>query len=111
MNLFLLIIIYFFAITGYLFSGVFLYITLDDIGFNRLHMFFHNMLTNIFYKSNKEDCEYYKDYLFYKHNLYTDTSLWRNNYNIYETILDLICLILWPLWILINLIIGAFYDD
>ena len=108
-----LIFFYIFAIIGYIGCGLAAYVNLDDNGFDKLGEYLHRFLKHIFYKNNKQDCSWNKEHtvLFYKTQEYFESKIWKENYELVETIFDFICITFWPIWILINLIINAFYDD
>lgn len=112
MTIILAILFYIFAFIGYFFTGLFIYINFEDTIFNKLLFYFDKFLEKIFYKNNKEHCYYNDDnILFYEHNIYWESKIWNKHYKPYEMIFEFICLLCWPIWVLINLIIGAFYDD
>ena len=121
--MFWFIIIYIFALIGYFGTGIFIYVNLDDKDFNKIGFFFERFLEKLFYKNNKNDCEYIDKILWYKscewvngiakyqNKIYYDTNIWNQNYMPFLSIFELLCLVFWPIWILVNLFIGAFYDD
>jgi len=111
MDIILFIIIYTFAIIGYFGVGIFLLISFDDILFDKVSFYFQNFMKTIFYKNNKDNCYLKFDQLFYKNQIYTDSLLWKEYYEPYEVLFEIICFVCWPIWLIVNLLINAFYDD
>lgn len=123
MNIILFIIVYIFALIGYFGIGILTYINFDNHQFNKLGFFFEKGLIKLFYKNNENDCELINGKIWYKicewengvpnyqSKIYYESDKWNANYQPLLTIFELICLIFWPIWILINLIINAFNDD
>lgn len=119
----LFVLIYIFALIGYFGVGILVYVNFDDYQFNKTEFFFKNFLIKLFYKNNEKDCDLEDGRLWYKtrewrngtpnyqSKIYYESDKWNTNYQPFLSIFELINLIFWPVWILINLIIGAFYDD
>ena len=117
------IILYIFSVIGYLGSGLFIYVNFDTNEFNKIRYYFEKLLIKLFYKNNKNDCELEDGIIWYKKcewkngnpycqsKIYYESDNWNSNYQPFLSIFELLSLIFWPIWILINLIIGAFYDD
>ena len=113
MYLIFTIIVYIFALIGYLGVGIFFIINLEDYKFNKTSYYVRKLLTFIFYKNNKEKCYYDKEnnILWFNNCIYTDSKIWKISYIPFETIFEIICLLFWPIWLIINLIINSFNDD
>lgn len=119
----LFVLIYIFALIGYFGVGILLYVNFDDERFNKIGFFFTKFLTKLFYKNNEKDCDLEDGRLWYKicewrncapnyqSKIYYESDKWNANYQPFLSIFELISLVFWPIWMLINLIIGAFYDD
>ena len=108
----LFILVYIFSVIGYIGSGLFIYLNLDTYKFNKLGIFVNNILKYIFYNFNKDKCFYSEDnVLFYEKYAYYESELWKQKYELFNTLFEVICILFWPIWILINIIIDAFNDN
>jgi len=113
MEIFYFIVVYLFALIGYFGTGILIYVNFDTAEFNKLETAFNKMLRYIFYKCNKDKCQWDKDHKMLYHNgvEYYESSVWNESYEPFNTIFELICILIWPVWIAINLIINSFNDD
>lgn len=110
MNILLFIIVYIFALIGYFTIGILIYINLDNTSFNRIYNYFHKALTNLFYKNNKENCYLNNNYLYYNSTYYLESTIWKANYMPFDSIFELLCLLFWPVWLLINFLIMLYIN-
>jgi hypothetical protein len=111
MEIILFIIIYIFAVIGYFGVGLITIINLEDYKFNKTSYYFRKLLILIYYKNNKRNSYYENDILWYNNKIYTESNIWKKYYIPFESIFELCCLLFWPIWLIINLIINAFNDD
>ena len=119
----LFVLIYIFALIGYFGVGIFTYVNFDNYEFNKLGFYFERALIKLFYINNEKDCELINGQIWYRtcewrngtpnyqSKIYYESDKWNANYQPCLTIFELLCLIFWPAWMLINLTINAFNDD